>query len=119
MGYRFDGRTNWTLVVHLVDNGKTAEVRPETPWPKGVKVGDRMYFHSPDGKVKVVFDDVKPSGKWPFAGGKTIEGARQGHEVKNACKFEVYCFIKPRRQARFLGWGKRNPRAGMTGSTGG
>ena|SRR5271167_1318793 len=102
----------WDLAVHLVGD----EVRSEAGWPTGIKVGHEVRFMSPDGKVKVEFKPLDPSSLVPF-GAKGYEGAEEFHTVVNACKFTVYCYIKPDGKDRFIGWGPDDPKAGMTGGT--
>jgi len=68
------------------------------------------------GEVTVLLHRWREGDLVPF-GAKGYEGAEEFHTVVNACKFTVYCYIKPDGKDRFIGWGPDDPKAGMTGGT--
>lgn len=88
----------WNVTLHIVDG----YARPQGDWRNEMRVGDEVYFKSPDGKVKVTFEPVdatdineKPvKGLVPFGPKQMhIEGAEQVHTIVNSCKAVMRCYI--------------------------
>ena len=92
--------TKWYVVVHLVDG----KVKPQIDWRRSMKVGDEVYFLSPDGDAQVRFtpEEAKLQGGekivnnlYPFGKDNlVIHGDKKiAYRVVHSCKALMTCSI--------------------------
>jgi hypothetical protein len=70
-----------------------------------LRVGDTVTYSSPHGKARVVF----PSGS-PYAVSQVDDS--ETHKLLTPGRFQFQCFVKPKGQAKELGWSPKDPDAG-------